>query len=106
MNLRHAAMLALVGWYLMVPPYNDNFVVNTHAPLSQWQVFQAYDDAFACNAVQAQGMKTASDKLKHREKHVHEYPPGTAYRDRFIAQQWQYLDSQCIASDDPRLKGK
>jgi hypothetical protein len=43
MKLRHAAVLALVGWFLMVPPYvgppypksrNRHFDFN--APLNQW----------------------------------------------------------------------
>jgi len=38
MNLRHAAALALVGWYLMVPPYHgDESNASTAAPLSEWR---------------------------------------------------------------------
>jgi hypothetical protein len=38
MNLRHAAALALVGWYLMVPPYNENvFRCDLNAPLTEWR---------------------------------------------------------------------
>ena len=49
MKLRHAAALALVGWYLMGPPRLDgpaNF--NIHAPLTQWTVIEKYDDSGAC----------------------------------------------------------
>jgi hypothetical protein len=41
MNLRHAAALALVGWYLMVPPmykpdsYGHKAYTDVIAPLSQ-----------------------------------------------------------------------
>jgi hypothetical protein len=33
MNRRHAAALALVGWYLMIPPF-DGKSVNINSPLS------------------------------------------------------------------------
>jgi hypothetical protein len=42
MNLRHAAALALVGWYLMVPPLTKvgpdsyNLPPDTSAPISKW----------------------------------------------------------------------
>src|SRR5271155_5503786 len=39
MNLRHAAALALVGWYLMVPPVvceKGKCTAELNAPFSQW----------------------------------------------------------------------
>lgn len=37
MKPRHAAALALVGWYLMVPPYNGNDLKpQTGASLYEW----------------------------------------------------------------------
>jgi hypothetical protein len=37
MNLRHTAALALVGWYLMAPPFNIALQrIETGAPLSKW----------------------------------------------------------------------
>jgi hypothetical protein len=38
MTLRRAAPLALVGWYLMVPPLHDE-KPDTQAPISAWAVF-------------------------------------------------------------------
>ena len=104
MTLRHAAALALVGWYLMVPPYNDNFVIDSRAPLSQWQVFMPYDDAATCEAVLTDRVRVATTVLNHPERYTHDYRPGTA--DRFITQQRQFEFAQCIASDDPRRKEK
>jgi hypothetical protein len=38
----HAAGLALVGWYLMVPPHEPL------QPLSKWEVIRSYDSADQC----------------------------------------------------------
>jgi hypothetical protein len=39
MNLRHGSAIALVGWYLMVPPLVDApYKVDTEAPLTSWKV--------------------------------------------------------------------
>ena len=48
MNLRHAAALALVGWYLMVPPLS-----NPSAPLSKWNLYRSYDTARECEVAKA-----------------------------------------------------
>jgi hypothetical protein len=47
MRLRHAAALALVGWYLMVPPTTDGKIDNS-APLSQWDIRSSFDSAATC----------------------------------------------------------
>src|SRR5258708_2735293 len=47
-NRTHSAALALIGWYLMVPPIVGDHA-NTSAPLSRWEMgFGAYDTAAAC----------------------------------------------------------
>jgi hypothetical protein len=38
MKPRHAAALALVGWYLMTPPLTGSSGIATQAPLTQWTV--------------------------------------------------------------------
>jgi hypothetical protein len=98
----HAAALALVGWYLMVPPYGSyhkpplgRFTVYTDAPLAEWTVDSGYDKADECNKVQQTFQaRGAPDERK--------YKLGSEY--------WAVVASlsfaQCIASDDPRLKGK
>lgn len=53
MNLRHAAALALVGWYFIVPPFQgsnpESSRADVNAPLSQWQIWSGYDSAKQCN---------------------------------------------------------
>jgi hypothetical protein len=60
MKLRHAAALALVGWYLMVPPENGT-AVNVDAPLSKWFVRTAHDTTSDCQ----DGLEFAWNNLKN-----------------------------------------
>ena len=53
MTLRHAAALALVGWYLMVPPATapngtKGAKLMTDAPLSRWFMHGSFDSAKQC----------------------------------------------------------
>jgi hypothetical protein len=48
MNCRQAAMLALAGWYLMLPPVHGGAQPDTQAPISQWKVFRKFDSETAC----------------------------------------------------------
>jgi hypothetical protein len=92
MKLRHAAALALVGWYLMAPPVTpcpddcgaDHQHVDTAAPLSKWKMIESFDTAEGCHRWQHQAeLKLTADT----------YTAWTrAHR------------SECIATDDPRLK--
>jgi hypothetical protein len=45
MKLRHAVALAIVGWYLMVPPMYEHNDIDSSAPLSPWQIVQSCDSA-------------------------------------------------------------
>jgi hypothetical protein len=50
MKSRHAAALALAGWYLMVPPplLHGNPPVDLDAPLSEWRLFSMHKSAAEC----------------------------------------------------------
>jgi hypothetical protein len=85
MKLRHAAALALVGWYLMVPP-SQRGGVSLDAPLRSWRSFGNYDTARDCE----------DDHLELAEKSKQATPSG-----HLIVEL-----AQCIASDDLRLKEK
>jgi hypothetical protein len=88
MNLRHAAALALVGWYLMQPPTHrgadGKSVFEDALPLTTWKQIAAYDTAKECQA-QIEHMETLPAKMSEVE--------GAEFM-------------RCIASDDPRLKEK
>jgi hypothetical protein len=86
---RHAAALALAGWYLMVPVndiagfiYDDSHTV----ALARCQVNETFDTLAAC--------KAALDAALREEAEVE---GGTALL---------FDEAACVATDDPRLKGK
>ena len=88
MKLRHAAALALMGWYLMFPPPGPRSPDGTtsldyNAPISEWSSFGVFDTADECRAE----MKRQNEqKLNPADRGRYEVP-----------------HSQCIATDDPRL---
>jgi len=85
MKFRHAAALALVGWYLMVPPQTRTWWIGPErydddASLSRWTIERSFDKAEACEAARLATQEQAAD---------------AAIRMGHAA---------CVASDDPRLK--
>ncbi len=88
MKPSHAAALALVGWYLMVPP-RDGIVLNAIAPLRQWQIAGSYDSAVECT-------KSALGLRQQARSYT-----GTDVE--HIAVREQAVRALCIASDDRRL---
>lgn len=95
MKLRHAAALSLVGWYLMAPPANsvqlsDGRVVwIRNPPLSEWSVEGSFDKARECANQQNLLANSAIEDSKGNSA-------GRA----------EWMMARCIATDDPRLKGK
>jgi hypothetical protein len=94
-------MLALVGWYLMVPPITESYGhvhVQGGVSISQWELKGSYDSAAEC--------RQALLKFQ-RENHHAEVNTGVPHKaeiDAAFAEQPEW--AQCIASDDPRLKSK
>jgi|SRR5713101_6058180 len=118
MNLRHAAALALVGWYLLRPPGPNNGAPDFKAPLSRWTYSGSFDSAKGCERERdsridlgehtIHDMKDTVDKLDQRQAVVSK-ERLQAFREDFGEARtfWiQYTASQCVATDDPRLKGK
>jgi hypothetical protein len=152
-RFRHAAALALVGWYLMVPPIQEavdsacqwkqmtylgrakgllrgggdwnviqcdieSLDLDDLAPLSRWQVAGTFDTKTECQtkqsqpltaseitALEAQAQSTLDNDQTARPKEaalLPDYFVGHFVRTRQTAIQL----SQCIATDDPRLKEK
>ena len=83
MNLRHTAALALVGWYLMVPPISRGSA-DFKAPMREWTKVEADSDTEAAC--------------------------GKALRDhtylvKFGLQIEQIRYAQCVYEHNPRLMG-
>jgi hypothetical protein len=80
MKPRHAAALALVGWYLMLPPPDLAAVHRTDAPLSRWLQIGTYNSVKECNENRA-ALKPQTEDVR-----------------------WAVTQAVCIAADDLRLK--
>jgi hypothetical protein len=88
MTLRSTAALALVGWYLIVPPSLSKAPKDkSMAALSRWTIVRAFDAEKDCDA---ERVKSSTVDLALGE--YRGMPPEEIY------------DARCIAADDPRLK--
>jgi hypothetical protein len=96
-NLHHITALALVGWYLMLPPDGK-----PTAPLSQWTLVRSYDNVGACEKLRDDSITAAMQLWSAaRRKNPESQETETA------KQVWkESYDPKCIASDDPRLREK
>ena len=92
MRFRHAASLALVVWYLMIPPTRGAPAeILDDAPLSQWDVDGQFDSKVECEN------KIPSDK--DTEERIKQCSVGSCAVTVMLLS-----DGRCMASDDPRLK--
>ena len=98
MSPRHAAALALVGWYLMIPPVIEKaggYEADFDAPLARWAVNTPFDSASECGAVNGGLVLQQKRQMDKARSHSLDWA---------IAQ--SMVTSQCISTDDPRLKGR
>jgi hypothetical protein len=94
MKLRHAATLALVGWYFMIPPLDDKHNPQTDLPISQWWQHQAFDSAKECEDSKDAYMRKYESNSKKDEK-------AKAF---WVGMMGSVVQGFCVATDDPRLK--
>jgi len=89
MRSYHAVALALVGWYLMVPPMGRDYPRgNVDAPLTQWlKRPTTYRDKDECEHVLDRQRRLTNSKNKQTAVNF-------------------YKQAQCVSADDPRLKPK
>jgi hypothetical protein len=96
-KVRHTVAIALIGWYLMVPPVtrgpNGIYQAVLDGPLSQWRKHGPYETLAKCTQAQAALLKAAESKI--RENDIES-----------IESQFSAYTSQCVASNDPRFKAK
>jgi hypothetical protein len=114
MKPRHAAALALVGWYLMMPtvnrsaPGSPSRIMPPGMPLSYWDNASAFDTAESCNSAREARNKTGKEMLEKMKTDsgrelLQKEPDGGA---ALVAIATADTNAQCVASDDPRLKEK
>jgi hypothetical protein len=96
MTLRHAAVVALVGWYLIIPRYDLDGLVLDKAPLSTWKIYNEYNSPAQCENVRQQMSQIARDFIDEQEKRAETVD--------LLSQAEVMLSARCIAKDDPRLK--
>ena len=111
MRAWHAAALALVGWYLMVPPMSAGPAgsvgfVNENAPLKDWTQYLAFGSAQMCKAASRDLRKSVLRDCLVEQKYFGDFarnPDQEAAASSLVA---EMARSNCIASDDPRLEEK
>jgi hypothetical protein len=85
MNTTHAALLLMLGWYLMAPPSSIKYgavIWDMNAPVTKWMVVKSFDTAEECEE-----SKASFDEEANKIRPIYD------------------VDS-CVASDDPRLQEK
>jgi hypothetical protein len=92
MKLRHAA--ALVGWYLMLPPYKAGVGADLNAPFAAWIAKDEYRSEMNCKAA----LRKYQDGLPERLRES---------ADNRQAVEWlsqAYPAARCLWTTYPRLK--
>ena len=101
MTIRHAAALALVGWYLMVPPVIPGTgEVNQSVPLSQWTIRRRFPHNQGCEAAKAR----LHDQVLAAQTQTDAANPRRVERNPEV--HCILCNAQCVAEDDPCLKSK
>jgi hypothetical protein len=94
MNPRHAAALALVGWYLIAPPIRsggpDYNYLDEHAAYPDWKLICVLNTEAHC---------------EHLRDFARESVAGYPQLLDSDPEMQQYSEAECMASDDPRIKG-
>jgi len=93
---RHAVALALVGWYLMVPPTPIRHPQPdaNMPPISRWENRGSFDTAKECDSERWKKIMDWNYKNTVKDGDI------DSVEGQLVA---QYTLGQCIASDDPRL---
>ncbi len=97
MKPRHAAALALVGWYLIGPPVRqpkgEKIYLDDHADYHEWKVLGTFPNYDKCELFREQIKQLFEQEIAEGRKKPN-------------AWHTQQIDAECVATDDPRLRGK
>jgi hypothetical protein len=95
MKFRHAAALALAGWYLITPPVQcdqGRCAVESETPTWQWHRSQVMTDEKSCELFWVSVGAAVVDEMK-------DHQVRDAYQKALNA-------GVCVSESDPRLKQK
>jgi hypothetical protein len=104
LNRRHLAALALVGWYLIMPPDSAKIPhsVDSDVPLSRWTVVTSFDGEDSCEKALTDIQNSEQDPITlDKAGKLRRYQRNDAALGKARA-----LNAACVASDDVRLKGR
>lgn len=108
MNLRHAAALALVGWYLMTPPVESCTGAFSggachQVPLEKWQIVGTYDSSSGCEKAKSLWIEKGQMYLADIEASSRSRTTRMSLNE---ASATTDMAATCITRADPRLKEK
>ena len=106
MSLRHAAAIALTGWYLLVPPgsckpewISPGKPLPCVAPLSEWIVTLSFSSHDECDA------ERRADNSYGKQEMTNANDSGDKMLfDSTKKIYWRALTERCVSTDDPRLR--
>jgi hypothetical protein len=101
---RHLAALALVGWYLMMPPDSAKIPhnVDAEAPLSRWTIVTTYVDEDGCEKALTDVQNSEQDPAElDKTARLARLRKNDAALGKARA-----INAACVESDDVRLRGR
>ena len=105
MNPCPVAAIALVGWYLLMPPQvSENGHPDAGVPLAQWEQMGSYNSAEDCNDDRESFMKR--DQKEYNLSLISDPPQSTLLKEAAHKVAPKSSAALCIDAADPRLKKK
>ncbi len=105
MKSHHGAALAIVIWYLMIPPINADNRVDAGAPLSKWRKGVSFESAKECQASLKDALENPMTPSEYQaaaqatlKAKMHPLSQSEMTR--------RMQESVCVSEDDSRLKPK
>jgi hypothetical protein len=105
----HAAALALVGWYLMIPPNHlgqqNNvtvYIADSDAPVKQWSRLASFDTAKECETRRREDFADADRAIDQFATTRHDAKDFALDRE-MLSQTVLKKSEVCIETTDPQL---
>lgn len=101
----HATALAIVLWYLMIPPIGADNKVDAHAPLSKWKIGVGFESEKDCDDSVKDAIQNPMTPAEYQA--AAQATRKAAMKPLSMAEMTKRTQkSICVAGDDPRLKEK